>query len=76
MTDLRPYQSVVIAECNQVIAKGQRRPFIVAPTGAGKTVIAAAIIKTAMAEERRVLVLEPHTGNYQTNFLEIIRLPS
>ena len=57
MTDLRPYQSVVIAECSQIIALGQRRPLIVAPTGAGKTVVAAAIIKTAMAEQRRVLVL-------------------
>jgi superfamily II DNA or RNA helicase len=44
MTDLRPYQGVVIAECNQIIANGQRRPLIVAPTGAGKTVNAAAII--------------------------------
>jgi DNA repair protein RadD len=57
MTDLRPYQSAVIAECNQIIANGQRRPFIVAPTGAGKTVIAATIIKTAMADHSRVLVL-------------------
>ena len=57
MTDLRPYQGLVIAECNRVIANRQRRPLIVAPTGAGKTVIAAAIIRTAMAEQRRVLVL-------------------
>ena len=57
MTDLRPYQSLVIAKCNRVIATGQRQPLIVAPTGAGKTVIAAAIIKTALAEQRRVLVL-------------------
>jgi DNA repair protein RadD len=57
MTNLRPYQGVVIAECNQIIANGHRRPLIVAPTGAGKTVIAAAIIKAARAEERRVLVL-------------------
>jgi DNA repair protein RadD len=57
MTDLRSYQGVIIAQCNQVIANGQRRPLIVAPTGAGKTVIAAAIIKTAVADQRRVLVL-------------------
>jgi hypothetical protein len=57
MTNLRPYQKVVIVECDQVIANGKRRPLIVAPTGAGKTVIAAAIIQTAMAQQRRVLVL-------------------
>jgi len=57
MTDLRPYQGAIIAQCNQIIANGQRRPLIVAPTGAGKTVIAAAIIKTAVADLRRVLVL-------------------
>jgi hypothetical protein len=60
MTDLRRYQSVVIAECNQIIANGQKRLLIVAPTGAGKTVIAADIIKSATVEERRVLVLS-HT---------------
>jgi ERCC4-related helicase len=55
--DLRPYQIAVIAECYDVVANGKRRPIIVAPTGAGKTVISAAIIKAAMAERRRVLVL-------------------
>jgi DNA repair protein RadD len=57
VTSLRPYQIAVVAKCNDVVANGKRRPLIVAPTGAGKTLIAAAIIKTAMAEERRVLVL-------------------
>ena len=40
MTDLRAYQSDVLAEVTQVIAAGQRRIILVAPTGAGKTVIA------------------------------------
>jgi DNA repair protein RadD len=57
VTDLRPYQVAVIAECNDVVAKGKRRPIIIAPTGAGKTLIAAAISKAAIAEGRRVLVL-------------------
>jgi DNA repair protein RadD len=57
MTNLRPYQKVVIVECDQVIANGKGRPLIVAPTGAGKTVIAAAIIQKATAQQRRVLVL-------------------
>lgn len=44
---LRPYQLDVIAECDRIIANGTRRIIIVAPTGAGKTIIAAAIIKAA-----------------------------
>jgi DNA repair protein RadD len=57
VTSLRPYQVAVVAKCNYVIANGKRRPIIVAATGAGKTVIAVAIIKTGIAEGRRVLVL-------------------
>ena len=57
MTSLRPYQSAIVAKCDDVVANGKRRPIVVAPTGAGKTVIAAAMIKTAIAQSRRVLVL-------------------
>jgi DNA repair protein RadD len=55
--DLRQYQRDVIAEVDQAIAEGKRRLIIVAPTGAGKTIIAAAIIKDAVAKGQRVLVL-------------------
>ena len=41
----------------RVIAEGKRRIILVAPTGAGKTVIGAAIIENARANERRVLLL-------------------
>jgi DNA repair protein RadD len=51
MTELRPYQADVIAELDRVIASGNRRIILVAPTGAGKTVIAAAIIKAAIGEK-------------------------
>ena len=47
MTELRPYQLDLIAELDRAIAEGKRRLIVVAPTGAGKTVIAAAIIKAA-----------------------------
>ena len=50
MTDLRPYQLDVIDKVDAVIAQGKRRVQIVAPTGAGKTVILAAIVKRAVAE--------------------------
>ena len=57
MTELRAYQSTIISERKRVIATGQRRVMIVAPTGAGKTVIGSAIIKTAVADGKRGLVL-------------------
>lgn len=53
MTELRRYQVDVIDELDRVIASGKRRIILVAPTGAGKTVIAAAIIKTAIAAHTR-----------------------
>jgi DNA repair protein RadD len=57
MTELRPYQRDVIAEFERTVTAGQNRIIIVAPTGAGKTIIASAIIKSAVAAYRRVLVL-------------------
>jgi superfamily II DNA or RNA helicase len=57
MTELRPYQSVVVAEFERTIEAGQKRIILVAPTGSGKTVIAAEIIKRAVARHQSVLVL-------------------
>jgi superfamily II DNA or RNA helicase len=57
MTELRPYQQNVIAEFDHECAAGRRRIIMVAPTGSGKTVIAAAIIKQATAAAKNVLVL-------------------
>jgi superfamily II DNA or RNA helicase len=57
MTELRPYQRDVLTELDGKIEAGNRRIIIVAPTGAGKTIIGAAIIKNAIENNRRVLVL-------------------
>ena len=57
MTELRPYQTEVIAELVRERAAGKRRIILVAPTASGKTVIAAAIIKRAIEEFQDVLVL-------------------
>jgi DNA repair protein RadD len=54
---LRGYQQNVINEYGQKIAAGIRRIIIVAPTGAGKTVIAAEIIRRAGAEYNRALFI-------------------
>jgi superfamily II DNA or RNA helicase len=48
MTDLRPYQRDVIAG-ERIIAAGTRRIIAVAPTGAGKTIIAASNTRDAMS---------------------------
>jgi DNA repair protein RadD len=57
MTELRQYQRDVIVEYDRAIEAGKRRIILVAPTGSGKTIIGASIIKTAIAAGKRVLVL-------------------
>src|SRR5215472_12636669 len=58
MTDvLRPYQVDVVAQIEQAIAAGEKRLLVVAPTGSGKTVIAADIISHFTQRYRPVLVL-------------------
>jgi Rad3-related DNA helicase len=52
--ELRPYRRAVIA---RVAAEACRRLLLVAPTGSGKTVIAAAIIKAAVERGERAVVL-------------------
>jgi DNA repair protein RadD len=57
MTDLRPYQIDAIAAIDAVIGAGKRRLLLVAPNGAGKTVIFATIIERAAVNGQPVLVL-------------------
>ena len=47
MITLYPFQTECIAECRVAVKQGYRSILIVAPTGAGKTVIGASIIKSA-----------------------------
>jgi DNA repair protein RadD len=53
---LRPYQIEVVAQVEQLLGTAAR-PLIVAPTGSGKTVVFCEIIKRAVANHKRVLVL-------------------
>ena len=50
--ELRPYQAEAVAKVDAAIAAGNRRMLLVAPTGSGKTVIAAAIIDQAARRGR------------------------
>lgn len=45
IVQLRPYQEDTITQYDALTAKGVRAPLIVAPTGSGKTLIAAAIMQ-------------------------------
>jgi DNA repair protein RadD len=54
---LRPYQDDVKAEYDRQVAAGKQRILAVAPTGSGKTILAAAIIRQAVDSCRDVLVL-------------------
>jgi len=47
LMDLRPYQVNAIESLRKAMRGGSMRPILQLPTGAGKTVIAAEIIKMA-----------------------------
>jgi superfamily II DNA or RNA helicase len=57
--DLRPHQSQAIEMLKQSLRSGKRRPLVQAPTGFGKTLVAAAIIEGALAKEKRVIFTVP-----------------
>lgn len=54
---LHDYQKRVIQELKELYKQGYRRPFVYAPTGSGKTVIAARILANAVGKKRRCLFL-------------------
>ena len=55
--ELRPYQIDVIAEFHSRVESGCRRIILVAPTGSGKTIIGAEIIREKARARKPVLVL-------------------
>jgi superfamily II DNA or RNA helicase len=55
--ELRPYQVEAIERVRSAIRAGHRRVCLVAPTGSGKTVIAAHIVDSAVARGGSVLFL-------------------
>jgi superfamily II DNA or RNA helicase len=59
--ELRDYQQYAIQEIKRKFADGSRRICLVAPTGAGKTTIAAEIIKRTIENGKRVLFMAHRT---------------
>jgi superfamily II DNA or RNA helicase len=57
MTDLRPYQSDIVETFNRTVESGKRRVILVAPTGAGKTVIGGEIVRRYTEAGKRVLFM-------------------
>jgi superfamily II DNA or RNA helicase len=55
--ELRDYQQDALRTLRDRIGMGSRRPLLVAPTGAGKTTIAGAMIHGVMAKGRRAIFL-------------------
>lgn len=56
---LRPYQRRALDDARAAYAAGARGVLLVAPTGAGKTIVAAAAIAAAVARGRRVIAIAP-----------------
>jgi superfamily II DNA or RNA helicase len=54
---LRDYQIDIVRRVESEIAAGRRRLCLVAPTGSGKTVIAAALIAKAAGRSEHVLFI-------------------
>jgi DNA repair protein RadD len=59
MAELRDYQHRAIEMLRASFEGGARAPLLVLPTGAGKTIIAAEIVRSAAARGSRVLFLAP-----------------
>ena len=57
--NLRDYQQKAIDLLRASLISGRKRPVLMAPTGAGKTIIAAAIINMARQKDRKVIFCVP-----------------
>ncbi len=56
---LRPHQERAIALLRQSLARGSKRTVVAMPTGAGKTITAANVIKGALSKGNRVIFTAP-----------------
>lgn len=56
---LRPHQQAAIDRLRESLREGKRRPVLQAPTGAGKTILSAALVEMALEKGRRVMFTCP-----------------
>ena len=59
ITDLRDYQVQAIDDLRDAVRDGHSRVVVQAPTGAGKTLVGAALIDSALKKNKRVLFVVP-----------------
>jgi DNA repair protein RadD len=59
MHELRTDQTEALESLRRAVAAGKRRPVMQAPTGFGKTVLAAALVRNALSKRKRVLYTVP-----------------
>lgn len=59
MKPLRPHQQAAIAMLRRSLGTGHRRPMVQAPTGFGKTILAAHIVQGALDKGNRVCFVVP-----------------
>ncbi len=57
--DLHPHQALALTRLRASLLAGKKRPMLQAPTGAGKTLLAAAIVDGALEKGKRVLFTVP-----------------
>jgi len=65
---LRPHQTAALDGLKHSLMTGHRRPLLQAPTGAGKTVIAAHIVAGALAKHKRIAFCVPSIGLVDQTF--------
>ena len=56
---LRPYQLTAIDDLRHSVAAGSRSPLLVMPTGSGKTLVAASLIRSAAGKGKQALFVAP-----------------
>ncbi len=59
---LREHQARALDAVRASLLAGRKRPMVMAPTGFGKTLLAAAIVEGALAKAKRVLFTVPATS--------------
>jgi len=59
MKTLHPHQAAAVDRLRDALRAGYRRPMLQAPTGYGKTVLASAIVQSALEKQKRVLFTVP-----------------